>query len=975
MSPERLFLEGSEMFDARNYAGCVDKLTAFKRHGITDADLRQETDFMLACCAYEEGLPHAENLLKDYASTYPDSRHVNETGYYIGSTHFANAEYEKTLYWLGEADIDMLPIDMQEAYAYKQAFSLMKIGDMKKARAGFQRVKEVGTTYKDAAAYYVAYIDYSLNHYNDALAGLMQLKDKTEYREQSQFLIAQIYFMQGKFDRAAVEGEDLLNRYPRSENKAEAIRLTGNSYYRLGNEGKAAMYLSEYVKAVQQPLRGDLYILGLCMFNRNDFSNAVKHLSRTVYQDDELTQNANFYLGQSYLKLKNKEQARMTFEAAANASYDPQIQEAATYNYALLIHETSFTGFGESVKVFENFLNKYPKSKYADKVNDYLVEVYLTTKNYEAALTSIEKIRHPGAKILEAKQSLLFHLGTQAFANMEMEQAMDYFARSISMGNHNPEALSGAYFWRGETNYRMERYPEAIADYRTYINNTRQRNTDMYALAFYNIAYGHFKQKHYDEALSNFRQYTSLEANRRSESYADAFNRIGDCYYYNHQLAQAEENYNRAATILPSAGDYALFQKGYVMGLRKDNKGKVAALDRLISEFPSSQYIPGALYERGRSHVLLGNNNLAASSFENLLRKFPENSQARRAGLQLGLLYYNSNQPQKAIEAYKKVIDNYPNSEEARVALQDLKSVYLDLDDVSAYAAYANSLDGSVRLGASEQDSLTYLAAERFYMRNEFEAARRSLLNYLHNYPGGAFSVNADYYLGKIAFAGKDYNEAGRRFSSVIDSRDTRFREDACARKAEIEYTGKDYASALESFKLLGAIAEEPANINAAKLGIMRCAQQTEQWQDALNAAENIMKGSKLSPEVIAEARYVRAKAYINLRQSSKAIPDLQELGKDTRTAQGAEAKYLLAQQYYNSNENAKAEKELTRFIENGTPHSYWLARGFILLADIYIRQNDDFKARQYLNSLRANYKGQDDIDAMIENRLSKLKK
>ena len=94
----------------------------------------------------------------------------------------------------------------------------------------------------------------------------------------------------------------------------------------------------------------------------------------------------------------------------------------------------------------------------------------------------------------------------------------------------------------------------------------------------------------------------------------------------------------------------------------------------------------------------------------------------------------------------------------------------------------------------------------------------------------------------------------------------------------------------------------------------------------------------------MSEARYVRAKAYISLKQENKALADLKEISKDTRTIHGAEAKYLLAQLYYDNKDDKNAETVLMNFIENGTPHQYWLARGFILLADIYIRQGDDFK-------------------------------
>ena len=964
-APNRLFVEGKELFSLKNYSGCIDKLEAYKQHS-TDADLIQEAYYMLVYSAYEQGRPNAVELLKDYLDVYPASRHADEVNFLIGSAHFGQGEYQKAIFWFNESNIDMLSPEQQEAYCFRLAYSLLQIGDMEKARGYFARIEQIGTKYREASTYYVAYIDYATGKYNNALVEFTRLKDLPDYKERSLYYITQIYFIQNKYEKVISEGKELLASYPDSENNSEVYRIMGNAYYHLGNEDQAINMLSKYVSSTDSPLRGD---------NKGNYSSAVNALGRTVRENDALSQNAYLYLGQSYLKLKDKNNARMAFEAAATSSFDKQVKEAAMYNYALLIHETAFTGFGESVTIFEDFLNDFPNSKYADKVNDYLVEVYLTTKNYQAALNSIDKIKHPSTKILEAKQDILFQLGTQAFTNMELDKAVDLFSRAISLGAYNLESRNDAYFWRGESYYRQGEYNKAISDYRTYLNNTRQRNTDMYALAHYNLGYSYFKLKEYGEALNRFRQYVNLESNQQTPAYADAYNRIGDCLFHNRQFAMAEENYTRAAQLQPSAGDYSVYQKGFLLGLQKDYKGKISVMDRLIREFPESQYVDDALFEKGRSYVLLDNNQTAAASFEQLMRDFPQSSLARKAGVQLGLIYFNDNQPEKAADAYKSVISNYPGSEEAKVALQDLKSVYIELNDINSFAAYANSLGGNVRFEVSEQDSLTYLAAEKLFMRGDNEGARRSLTNYLQTFPQGAFSSNANFYLASIAFAKKDLEEAKRLFSLVLESGDTKFREESWARKAEIEYLDKDYAAAMESFKHLQAVAENPENKEAAKLGLMRCAELTGQPQEALLAANDLLKEPKLSPEIMSEARYVRAKAYISLKQENKALADLKEISKDTRTIHGAEAKYLLAQLYYDNKDDKNAETVLMNFIENGTPHQYWLARGFILLADIYIRQGDDFQARQYLTSLQNNYKGDDEIAAMIEDRLGKLKK
>lgn len=941
----------------------------------TDGDLVQESDYMLAFIAFEQGKETAAEMLTSYMRQNPDSRHGDEVCLLIGTYYFERGDYGAAGSWMSCARIDALSDEKQETLNYRLAYCRIHGEYWASARKAFVSVREYGGKYAVAAAYYIAYIDYATGKYADALQEFNRLRKNPAYSEQANYYIAQINYIEDRHDEVVKLTERLLRMYPESGNNTELYRIAGNSYYQLGNQRKAIAMLKQYAASADTPARGELYLLGICEYNQGNYREAVEALSQTVAEEDALTQSACLYLGQSYLQLNDRNNARMTFDQAGAMTFDKKIQETALYNYALLIHETSFTGFGESVKAFEKFLNDFPESQYSDQVNDYLVEVYLTSKNYDAALESIDKIRRPSAKILEAKQNILFQMGNQAFIEVDLSKAIRYFNQTIELGNYDGDARSEAYYWRGESYYRLGRYASAVSDFNAYLSVARQSRSANYSQAYYNLGYCYFKRREFGQSLIFFRRYATLEKNHDAKSYADAFNRIGDCLFHDRLYAEAEQNYSRAITLQPSSADYAIYQKGFVLGLQRDYKGKISMMERVASEFPASQYADDALFECGRTYVLIEKYMEGASSFKTLLEKYPQSSLAPKAGVQLGLLYYNDSQLERSVEAYKRVINNYPGSEEAKVAVQDLKSVYIDMNDISAYASYVNSLGGSMHIEISEQDSLTYLAAERLFTRGNFDDAQRSLANYLKSFPGGAFSSNANYYLAKIAFDRKDYTEAKQLFTIVLNSGDAKFREESLARKSEIEYLRKDYAAAIQTFRELRAVAELRENREAAKLGIMRCAQFTHNEAEALEAAGELLKETALSPEIEREARYLRAKSYLKLGESGKATADWLALSRDTRTEYGAEAKYQLAQSYYDHKEPARAEKELLDFIEKGTPHQYWLARGFVLLADIYIAKGDDFQARQYLTSLKRNYSGSEEIDDMIEERLEKLKK
>lgn len=970
---DRLFVEGRELFILKNYPGCLDKLEAYKEDA-SNQDLIQEADFLIAAVAYEQGSEEALSLLNEFMDNYPTTPHRDELLFMIGSCHFAEENYQKAAFWYDQSNVANLSSEQQQEYCFRLAYSLLQTKKIDQSRHYFELLKRNSKKYEETATYYLGYIDYAKGNYKSALATMNKLKNDKVFGEQALYYIAQINFLEGKYEQAISEAKKLLKAYPDSKNNSEMNRVIGNSYYMLNAPDQAITYLEKYASAVDSPLRSDMYILGVCLFNRQDYSDAIKWLGRVVNKQDEVTQSAYLYLGQSYLKLKDKNNARMAFEMASKQNYDKAAKEAALYNYALLIHETAFSGFGESVTIFEEFVNNYPNSQYIDKVNDYLVEVYLTTKNYQAALNSINKIKNPSNKILAAKQSMLFHLGTQDFTNRDYQQAVNYFNQAIAMGNLGDDIRSNAYFWRGESHYRMNEFARAADDFKAYLNTATKRNTQMYALGQYNLGYAFFKLKRYNEALEYFRRYVNQETDQSLTSVADAYNRIGDCLFNNRQFAEAETYYSKAAALQPKANDYAMYQKGFLLGLQKDYTQKIQVMDKLLRDYPQSQYVDDALFEKGRAYVMLEKPNDAISTFDQLMQRFPQSVLSRKAGVQLGLIYFNENQLEKASAAYRNVINKYPGSDEAKTALQDLKAVYLDLNDIDGYANYVKSLGGAAQFEVGEQDSLTYLAAEKQFLKGETKSAERSLINYLQNYPSGAFAPNANFYLGSIYFAEKQYPEARAKFMQVINSGDMKYMEGAYARLAEMDYLNKEYDKALMNFKKLQEVANDKDNIDAAKLGIMRCSEILGNNKEAIEAANNLLQDPKLSPELIAEARFVRAKAYIATKQTTKAIEDLKAVSKNTRTVYGAEAKYLLAQVYFDSKQTDKAEKELMNFIETGTPHQYWLARGFILLADIYISKGDDFQARQYLESLKNNYKGNDEISDMIQNRLSKLK-
>ena len=973
-SPVNLYKEGRNLFLQKNYAAATPPLKAFIRQE-PNASLREEAEYMLVCSAYELKDKNSITLLRNYLEQYPDTPYANRIYALLAAGYFYEEKYDEALALFNSAQLDLLGNEERDDMTYLLATCYLKTGNVKEAAIWFETLKASSKKYDNDCAYYISYIRYTQKRYDEALKGFLPLQDNPKYKALVPYYIAEIYAIRKNYDKAEIVAQNYLSAYPQNEHAAEMYRILGDASYHFRKYHEAINAFESYLERDASPRRDALYMLGLSYFQTGVYSKAAETLGEVTGANDALTQNAYLHMGLSYLQLAEKNKARMAFEQAAASNADMKIKEQAAYNYALCIHETSYSAFGESVTVFEKFLNEFPNSQYTEMVSNYLVEVYLNTRSYEAALKSIERIAHPGTRIMEAKQKILFQLGTQAFANASFEQAIDYFNQSVAIGQYNRQTKADALYWRGESYYRLNRVTEAARNFREYLQLTEQTNNEMYALANYNLGYTAFHQKDYAQARNWFLKYIQLEKGENRTALADAYNRIGDCFLNERNFDEAKHYYAQAESMNASSGDYSFYQLALVSGLQKDYSGKITLLNRLAGKYPTSPYVINALYEKGRSYVLMNNNNQAIASFKELLSRYPESPISRKAAAEIGLLYYQDGNYDQAIDAYKLVINKYPGSDEARLAMLDLKSLYVDMNRIDEFAALAASMPGNIRFDASEQDSLTYIAAEKIYGRGRIEEAKNSFNKYLQTFPEGSFSLNAHYYLCLIGKEQKNYDMILLHSGKLLEYPDNPFSEEALIMRAEVQFNLQQFADALASYKMLKEKATTADRRLLAETGMLRCAHLIKDDAETIHAATALLAEAKLTPELANEALYYRAKSYMNQKADKKALADLQTLAKDTRNLYGAEAKYLVAQQYYTAGEYAAAEKELLDYIERSTPHAYWLARSFVLLSDVYMAMDKKLDARQYLLSLQQNYHANDDIEGMIESRLEKLNK
>lgn len=916
----------------------------------------------------------AELKLLRFIEEHPHSAYIHYAMSRLGELYYIKGLYGSASYWYKLTDSSQLPEEMAVANDYYYAYSLMAEKRNKEALKIFIPLN-YAPRFKDDAAFYTGYLLMKEGKLDEGIPYLQKVISHPTYGSYANAYIAEAQLSKMMYSDALRNASETLKRNNIPDNvRISLYRTAGLAAANLGQTYASTDFLEEYMRLVESPGRIEQLTLGKNLFELGRHRESLSYLQKVSEgEKDFMSQLSLYYAGLAHLSLKQPQEALLSFDQArTNASY-PQLTEAATYNAALAAYAQTPGEVGDGSKRLAEFLNLHPNSEYRSNVIAYLSDAFINEPNAEVAISEMNKISPFPKELTRARERVRLRQANKALTGGQTTAAAKQYDDIIRTAD-DPQSVAEAYLWKGEAAYRSGDYRGAIASTESYLRS-RPNELALNPNAYYTLGYAYYNLRQYKEAEQNFQEYTRLKPTPTPDEKTAINNRLGDIQLQRKNYDSALDYYKAAEMAEGAESDFALFNQGMIRGLQRDHKSKSVILGNLISRYPNSKLIPEAMYEQGRSFSMQNDNSAARSVFEEFFKSYSRDSFAPKVGIQWALTYFNDGRLEEAAKIYERVIRDYPRTQEAKSALQDLKSISVQLNRMNEFNHLANSVGAGDVISQTEMDSLTFLAAERIVAEGDASKAKQALEDYLTQYPNGTFINNARYNQALLQYNSGNYKEVVTIIGPIIGTFKGKLAEDSYKLLASSYDRLKEPGKAAEAYLSLSLLASDITERSNWLRAASDRAFSSQSTQFIYGIASDVVNGSiRVNDEAKSVIFAHAAESYARNSEKTQAvlfakqILQLPDYGKHTM------ANTIVALDLFDQGKYNQVRDLMNKVTQKGSSDTYWLARAFILLADSYEKTGDREIAKTYLESIRGSYRNNNDgILEMVNKRLSRL--
>ena len=929
--------------------------------------------YLRAVSLYHLDRPEARRALEEFQATWPESALWHRAGFYLGLYLDDNGSNRRTAEALASVDASHLTSAERAERDYKLAYAHFRTRDFDAAYPLFRSVAASGMEgYGRDARYYAGYIDFTRERWVEAENAFEEVAETERYADVVPYYRAAILYgrgdMQGVVDYALP-----FAREPSIEYYDELRHVLGRAYFELGDHFNALLHLEHAIDAQRTVSDADLYQLAYARYRTGDLSGAAEDFERLSLGDDSLAQSAMFYLADCYLNTGRPRAAADAFYAASQGEHVDDIAREATFLHGQLLADLG--EYDRAVDVLTAFLDRWPADRHRNTTVRLLGDILVRTRDYPRAIEVIRTYGDDSPQTRTVLQRAALHHAIELLNDDRLDEADDMARLAMDEGIDRTDREL-ARFLRADIALRQGRTSEALAGFDRYVRSGVDIPGDMVwahpGMARYHMGYAALKTEDYVQAAGHFGR--AIETVPDRTVMLEATLRRGDCRMMTGRYDGAAGDYRAVVADDHPDAPYALMQLATIHRLQDETDAQDRTLATLLRDHPTSAYADDAAFARADLRLNAGDLEEAADRFADFERDHPTSPLLPRAILKSGLIEANTGRTDAAIARYQRVVRDYPESGASREALIALREMYVSQGRAQDFIDFTESTAG-ISIAASTRDSLRFESVEELFIAGACSRTIEEAGAYLDDFGSdGHFVVAAHFYRAECLFEAERFQEAMPHYEPVIDAGPSAFFEKSLVRASYIaSQVLDDPARALSLYETLLATASFESNRRIALVGRVRAAFRLGRSDDAISFATDVIEAD-LDDNLVAEARFYRAKSALALDRLNEAMADLDTIVAERPvSAMRAESDYLRALIMHRRKAFQQSLDHCFEIKNTYSSYEDWVVRTYILIAENYAALDNVFQARATLQSIVDNYRGDEALLDEARRRLDEL--
>ncbi|TDB66960.1 tetratricopeptide repeat protein [Arundinibacter roseus] len=966
--PEAHYRNGLEYFEKSNFVAARQEFGEYLKNQdklLSTSDYNAVTaEYYIAVTGLYLNYPEAEVQVDRFVRSHAEHPKAQLIYSDLGTFYYEAGDYQKAIGYLEKAvQLTGNPAKRLES-TYQLGMSYYNLQQYDQALTYLNQIKnETGFAHAADASFYAGVINYRNNRYQEAYDDFLRVENDPYYKNEAPNWIVSSLYQLKDFDRLLTYGERILAQQ-RGNSKLDDVALyVAEVYYEKGDY-KGAVTAYERYKRMRPGTMPPTVALhfGHSQFRNENYKGAIDNLKNIAPGKDSVAQYASYLVGISYLKENNPKFALTAFDNAARLPFNAIVQEEAMYNHAKVQLETGSSN--EAIKELNDYLSKYPNTKYEDEANQLIAEAYSGSSNNAGAIAYIENLKKRTPQINATYQRLTYNQGVADFNAERYEQAIENFNKSLKYPVADDLFIATTYY-KAEAYSAQQKYDQAIPIYTQLSKNPNAaifKRKSLYALG-----YAYYNQKKYSQALPYFKEFTQNTEGVDGQIIEDAYVRLADSYLAQKNYDLAIQTYEKVTVNGRVDKDYSYFQKGRAYVYMNRVLEARRQFELLISQFPGSRYVDDAMFQMADIDFQSDDFQKAVRSFTRLINEKPKSFLIPAALLRRAQSYYNIQVYEQAINDFKRILQEYPSSPSATSALEGIQESYNAVgrpeEFTQVLAIVRKNNPGNTKLDNVEFDN-----ARNLFYAEKYPQAIRALLEYLEGYPQSQNQYDAKYFLGAAYEKTGEVQEALSYFSMVVQDNRSSYVAAAAQKSAELEIARGNFSNAVSSFKVLLRNAENKKEQTIAWIGLMDTYYALKSYDSTLHYAREVINVGNIVPGGIGKAQLYGGKVPYERGDYGKAMDEFRKIAAASKDEYGAEAKYWIAMIQFKEKKYPEAEATVFDLSKQFEGFDFWRVRSFILLADIYMGMNEKAQAQATLQSIIEN---SEDVEAVA---LAKVK-